>query len=442
MLAVSPIMVGESKLATTDATLTLWLVGCQICLWELSNRPSRVLAASFWLLLGLAFLTKGPIGPVFLAASIALAWWWGWPASLAWKRLYPRWGLLCFALFTAPWYVVVIVLSHGDFLRFALGAQVIQRISTGMEEHGGFPGYYAVFSLLAFYPWSAFVPAAIWAAWKRRRTSSDLGFLLGWAIGPWLLLECFQTRLIHYYLPAYPACAILVAFVIEAVSRDDVTLRRVPLGRLGLGLLVGIGLAGTAGLWAAALIVPAPLNLPLAVLGLILGSGTLLGMLWFHQGATRRAAIGLGVTWAAFMLTLGGWMVPTAEPYRTSRRVGQRLGLLCSQTGIEPVLLNYQEPGVFYAMGGPVATVRDPEAFFALLEKKRALLSVITPLEAEEYRTRFGLDVTTIEDFEGFSLTKGLNHMLQFAIIRPRGPAILPQASTARRGGIEQPLIK
>jgi hypothetical protein len=184
------------------------------------------------------------------------------------------------------------------------------------------------------------------------------------------------------------------------------------------------------------------LNLPLAVLGLILGSGTLLGMLWFHQGATHRAAIGMGVTWAAFMLTLGGWMVPAAEPYRTSRRVGQRLGALCYQTGIEPVLLNYQEPGVFYAMGGPVATVRDPESFFAMLKKKRALLSVITPLEADEYRTRFGLDVTTIEDLEGFSLTKGLNHRLQIAIIRPGSPAILRQASTARSGRIEQSQIK
>src|SRR5262249_42177228 len=29
MIAVAPIMVAESKLATTDATLTFWLVGCQ-----------------------------------------------------------------------------------------------------------------------------------------------------------------------------------------------------------------------------------------------------------------------------------------------------------------------------------------------------------------------------------------------------------------------------
>ena len=48
MLAVSPIIVAESKLATTDATLTLWLVGCQFCLtanW-LSGRLARSLRSS------------------------------------------------------------------------------------------------------------------------------------------------------------------------------------------------------------------------------------------------------------------------------------------------------------------------------------------------------------------------------------------------------------
>ena len=111
-------------------------------------------------------------------------------------------------------------------------------------------------------------------------------------------------------------------------------------------------------------------------------------------------------------------MVPAAESYRTSRRVGERLGAQVARTGIEPVLLNYQEPGVIYTMGGPVATVRDPQGFFDLLKRKKALISVITPLEAQEYRSRFGLDVVTLEEIEGYSLTKGLNHNLQVAVIR------------------------
>ena len=40
ILATAPIAIAESKLATTDATLSLWLFGCQACLWVLGRRPS------------------------------------------------------------------------------------------------------------------------------------------------------------------------------------------------------------------------------------------------------------------------------------------------------------------------------------------------------------------------------------------------------------------
>ena len=240
--------------------------------------------------------------------------------------------------------------------------------------------------------------------------------------------------------------ALLVAWFVERVAAEGTSLRRWPLGRLGLGLLGGIGIAGTVGLMAAAACAPGHLRLPLGLLSLILGTGTLLGMLWFHHGATRRAVQGLVVTWGLFLLILGGWMVPAAERYRTSRKVGERLSAQVSRTGIEPVLLNYKEPGVIYTMGGPVATVRDPQGFFALLEEKKALISVITPLEAQDYRSRFGLDVVTLEEIEGYSLTKGLNHNLQLAMIRMTDSSPGRQESTAhappRGRRVEQSLVK
>ena len=63
MLATAPIMVAESKLATTDATLALCLVACQFALWTLGRQESGKAAAAFWACLALATLTKGPVGP-------------------------------------------------------------------------------------------------------------------------------------------------------------------------------------------------------------------------------------------------------------------------------------------------------------------------------------------------------------------------------------------
>jgi len=142
------------------------------------------------------------------------------------------------------------------------------------------------------------------------------------------------------------------------------------------------------------------------------------------------------------MLIVGGWLIPAAEPYRTSKRIGERLTVLSERTGVEPVLLNYQEPGVIYAMNKHVATVRDRDGFYDLLDRKASLLTVITPEEAPVLRDRLRLDVNIIDGVEGFSLTKGQNYELQFAVLRRAAPALPRAESTARAGHIEQSLVK
>src|SRR4051794_35596330 len=163
VLATAPIVVAESKLATTDATLTFLVVGCQFALWELARRPSRLAAAGFWVLLGLAVLTKSPAGPVLILASGVASWWWGGPAS-CWRRLHWRWGPLLALAVALPWNVAILLRSQGAYYNVAVGYHIIQRATTGIEEHGAFPGYYVVTGLATFYPWSALLPAALAAA--------------------------------------------------------------------------------------------------------------------------------------------------------------------------------------------------------------------------------------------------------------------------------------
>jgi 4-amino-4-deoxy-L-arabinose transferase-like glycosyltransferase len=445
ILATAPIAIAESKLATTDATLALWLVGCQSCLWVLGQRPSRTAAAIFWMLLSLATLTKGPVGPAILAASSLLAWWWGWPAVTP-KRLHLRQGLVGYILLTAPWFLAISVASNGDFLRFAVGRQIVDRLSSDMEAHGGFPGYYPVVSAVAFYPWSALVPAALAAAWMRRKSSPNHAFLLGWAIGPLLLLECFRTKLIHYYLPAFPAMALLAASLVLSLTELNVNIRRRPLGRLAMALLVGIGLVATMVIAAGATMVPGNLRLPLLLIATVMAAGTLAGMSFFQQGAAERAVYSLAGTWAVVMLTATGWLIPGAEPYRTSRVLGEKLAAMAAKFDVEPVLLEYQEPGVVYALGYPIAKTRDRDGFFSHIKGGRSVITVALPSEIEVMRSHFGLVCTLVDQVEGFVMTKWKRQTLQLAVVRegrrpPPGAALDPNV---RRVGVtlEQSLIK
>jgi 4-amino-4-deoxy-L-arabinose transferase-like glycosyltransferase len=362
--------------------------------------------------------------------ALGLAWWWSWPVPAVWKRLQPRRGLALFLVVTLPWYLIIAIASRGAFLEFAVQTQLLQRATGGMEEHGGFPGYYLAVSVLAFFPWSVVVPAAVWGAWQRRKARPELRLLLAWIIGPWLVLECLPTRMVHYVLPAFPACCLLVAWLIESIEEEGVTLRRRPLGRLGLNLLGGIGITSTVALLAAAWAVPGPLSTPLALEALVMGIGTMLAMLWLHRGSTRKAILGMVFTGGVFLLVVGGWLIPAAEPFRTSSRVGQHLAALAQRTGIEPVLLNYKEPGVIYAMGHAVAAPRNRNEFESLLAQKKVLLTVITPQERAEYRDKLGLDLTLLESLEGFSLTKGKKPTLDFVVAKRAAPAYPDIGST------------
>ncbi len=441
MLAVSPIMVVESKLATTDATLTLWLVGCWFCLWELGRRESGRVAAAFWGLLSLAMLTKGPVGPAFLLLSGLLAWWWGWPARTVWRRLHPRRGLLAFTLLSAPWYLMMLLGTKGQFLQVAVKQQLVHRVTTGMEQHGAPPGFYVALSVLVFFPWSCLGPMAILGAWRRRKQDPTLAFLLGWVIGPLILLECVQTKMIHYYLPAYPALALLAAWLVGSVVREEVALRRWTLGRLGQGMLGGIGLGIGIGLPASAVMAPASLRAPLIVCGLVVGLGTLAGMLWLQRGETERGVFGLVAVMGILMLAAVGWLIPAAEPLRVSRLVGERLAALEADMGLEPLLLDYQEPGVIYALRKPVALARDREALLARLKEKGPMLTAVAPKDARAFSERLGVVFTPIEEVRGFNVAKGGDYTLQLAVI-DKAPEAQLEASTALGTVGEQPLVK
>jgi 4-amino-4-deoxy-L-arabinose transferase-like glycosyltransferase len=442
MLAVSPIMVAESKLATPDATLALLLISCQFCLYRLSERPSRWCAALFWVCMSLATLTKGPAGVLFLVVSSLLAWWWGWPAPMVWRRLEWRRGLLGFLALTLPWYLVIGVVSRGEFYRFAVGSQLLQRVTSQVEEHGGFPGYYLALSILAMYPWSALMPAAAWSAWLRRKSTPGFAFLLGWAIGPWILLECMPTRLIHYYFPAYPAWALLAAWLVETVHAQEISLRRWPLGRLGVGMLGGIGMVGIILGLGVAIAVPGPLRVPLLVFAVTLTTGTLTALLWLQKARTRQGALALGAAWALIMLVAGGWMIPAAEPFRMSRWAGEHLAALEVERGLESVLLEYQEPGVHFAIGHPLVALRERRVLHELLDLKGSLLTVLTPEDAVAFRERFDVRVDPIEGLEGFSQTKGRGFSLQIATVRRTNQGERPAVSSSRGGSREQSLVK
>ncbi|HEY2157740.1 MAG TPA: glycosyltransferase family 39 protein [Isosphaeraceae bacterium] len=431
VLVTAPIMVVESKFATTDATLALFVMLAQACLWRLNQGPSKSAAMGFWAAMGLATLTKGPVGPALVAASGVASWWFR-GSTDCWRRIEWRKGLLLFAGLTLPWFVAIGIASRGDFFRFAVGVQMIQRVTSKLEEHGGFPGFYAVTTLATFFPWSVLVPASLAAGWTRRRTSPDFGFLLGWVIGPLLVLEPSRTKLIHYFLPAIPALALLVGWLVEAVGRDAATLARWAGGRLALGLLGGLGIAAAAALAAGSFLVPEPLRWPMRANAVLLGGGVILTLRKFQTRSPVAAAYVLAGSWAAIALAFSGWLLPAAEPYRLSRVVGEKLAKHVAAEKARPILLTYQEPGIHYAMKLKSPTLRDWDEVRQSLETAAALVSPVTPEQYDGLCSDGRFDVALLEDVRGFNVSKARTQHLRLVRIRvsPAGLALRPVEQT------------
>lgn len=439
ILATAPIVVAESKMATTDATLTFFLVSCWWALWEISRRESRFWVGVFWVGLAMATMTKGPVGPVLITFSGMVAWWWGGPTLTCLKRLRWSWGVPIYFLITAPWYIAIGIISHGDFYRVSMGYHVVRRMTTGIETHGGFPGYYILFSLLLFFPWSALLPSAIHGAWSRRRESPDFGFLLGWLVGPLLFLEIVRTKLIHYYLPAYPAAALLGSWLVLAVARSEVNLRRWPLGRVSLGLLSGIGIGVSVALLAGAMVLPSSLRWPCLTIALVIVPGTLYAMERFQAGAPRRAVFVLAGNSAVAMVLLFGWLGPAIEPFRLSPILAQQFRETVQRTGASPMMAGYKAPSVVYYYGEPLPVFEGREKLIETLKTKGPVVTALSRDEIGVLKREPRLAMEFHGMVRGIDVEHGKEASLQMVVIRPGEST--PSAAVA--GAVaKEPLVK
>jgi 4-amino-4-deoxy-L-arabinose transferase-like glycosyltransferase len=441
VMTSAPLVIIESKLATTDAPLAFFLTLTAWSVWELVQRRSARWAAVFWVSLAGTILIKGPVGPGFLASSALVAWLVGGRPRVAWGRLRMRWGIPLLVGLTAPWYVAIGWLTRGEFFRVALGQQLLARAAHGIETHGGFPGYYLAATLLAFFPWSVFLPLAAPLLWQNRKAKAAFSFLAGWIVGPLLVLEVFHTKLIHYYLPAMGGCALVVAWALEQIALSERNLRRWRLGRLALGLLMGMGLTLSVILTAALWILPAGLRLPSLAIAVVIGATVLLSAEQFHRAAGRRAWPLLAAGTAASFVLLSGWLLPNLERYRLTPKVASRLAEVCRETSAHAMLWTFQPPGVVYDFGQRVLVRRDEDWMMRQVRDKGALAAPLFDWEVVVLERDPRLTLDRHGSVSGINVESGRTQTLEMVVIRPAATSLLDRPGADLALG-QQPLVK
>ena len=212
----------------------------------------------------------------------------------------------------------------------------------------------------------------------------------------------------HYYLPAYPACALLTAWLVETLGRDGVDLRRLPLGRAGLGTLAALGAGLTIALVHLGLFVlPRPIGWPCLAVAAARRGGDVSGLPVFPERPEQQGGVGAVGTWAVVMLIPGAWLVPAAEPYRISAALGPKMAALVARERAEPITADYKEPSLIVALGRPAAPLRTRTWLVDQVGRHGAVVMALLPSELGRLQTDPRIQTRLSETVRGFNVSKG-----------------------------------
>lgn len=354
----------SAKMCLTDGVLLLWITASQICLYRMWRRgPDWKTAAVFGLTAGLAGLTKGPVALGINAMTLLALWGVGRTLPAVPTPVARRWtaGRTAIVVAVAAAVLVAVVTPWlwaiqeraPEFLRTAIGRDVIDRMQRGQEGHSGPPGLYLLLVWGTFFPWSLLLPAAVVWGWKRRRLPATR-FALAAFVGPWVMFELIATKLPHYVLPTYPALAYLTADLLVRAGRGHVkdlatrAFRGVAWG-WGIGVAIA-GLAAPAALLAIQQDDPRPAAgaLLIAFVAAVTGIATARR---FGQRRPLAAARAMGGGFLTVVAVAYALFLPTFAPLMLTRDVAALINANDGD-GRPGVMIDFKEPSLAFEQGG------------------------------------------------------------------------------------------
>ena len=369
--------------ASLDALLAAFTTLALAAFWRFDQRLGERRSSLAWMHagLGLAVLTKGPVG--FLIPVLVIAAYLGWERRLRDLRsLLPPWAL---ALSLGPglaWLAAAAALAPEGYLASAVGENLFGRFFIGTHEA---PFYFYLKQFpKQFLPWTLAWPVVWWVG--RRRIFASGGdpevarawrFLLSWVAVTLLFFSLSSGKRGLYLLPAYPAAALLCADALLLWLDGRAALKTRTLGVLGATFaLVAAASAGVAFLeppWAGV-----PLR-PFAIAITACASATI-AILVLHARRGLGLAPALALLWLCLAMGHASafvWLHPALDAQRSARGLADRAAALAGQG--EPIVL-YRERsllgGLAYYSGQRLVALPSRDALRDLLARGAAVVVV------------------------------------------------------------------
>jgi len=241
-----------ARAAILDMLLTLWTTLTLVLFYEGYRAPEGSGAWYFrgaWAAMGLAFLTKGPVGaavPLLAVFPLVVLDRTVWSTV---KRSEPYFGLPVFLIVAGPWYVLALLREGSRFWEGFFISQNVTRYTEVLLGHGAPLWFYLPVLVLMLWPWFFFALPPLWrgaTGTRRAGRAGDDGAALDFFLAVWFLtglvfFSLAATKQPNYILPSAPPLILLAARWWR--SLEDRPSAERPRALLGLTGLIGLGLA-------------------------------------------------------------------------------------------------------------------------------------------------------------------------------------------------------
>ena len=320
VLVTTLAFVSFGRVAMSDMLLALWSTLAA----ALAVTAARSGAAAWRLpvlaaVLGLGFLTKGPVAVLLPGLAIVLLPWrrrdWGRGSAAALAL-----AVTLFVVFGLGWFVAVYLRLGAGPLEYFFLRENLERFAAETYDTGRPLWYFLPTYLAEGLPWSLFFPVAAsrLVGGKADEETKGARLLLTW-IGLMLVpLSLSRGKLDYYLLPLYPAISLLIGRYLAAPwNRVDRAWARVVLILAASGLtLIALGPGPLPDGWLPG----RPARLTLAV---IAGAGALACAVAAIRVTPVRTAAALAGSVAAVFLVLANWFLPAFHAAQPNRKVAE-----------------------------------------------------------------------------------------------------------------------
>lgn len=439
-----------ARSATADAHLTFFTV-LALHLWvrdyfsiPVSSRDTmlRSMRWQTWIatyaVMGLAVLTKGPIGFLFPTAVIGLFLLTeqshvpGHESSMGqrvWAAIRPYNPIAFFAtiwkmrpltavvavlLVASPWYLLVQWRTNGEFLSEFIGVHHLGRMSQAMDNHSGPFYYYLVACLVGLYPWSAFaIPTVIsWISQSREPSQlRAVRFVSCWVAVYLVIFSMASTKLPNYVLPAYPAMAIMIGRYFAMWTQNIHSVSRVWLNAgwcllilVGVAIAAGIPLSGMAEFGGQTMLDRVGMDRILQQRFVWLGIAGAPLVLFGTLGAcllwSNRPKLSAGVFSAAavsMIMILCQYVAPELDRLQSPQLLAERWSEKLEQDRGQVAVLGFFRPTMVFYFGQDVDFCKSPEDAIVFARDKEHSILVTTEKHYAEIKDQLPESTQVIE---------------------------------------------